>query len=1004
MFIRNGIKSILRERGRTALFSLLILVLTITLILSLSVVQYSTAMMDACNEAYRSIARVEYMGAEYPNEDEPDEAARAAAEALKDEDILSISGVTGWARGNTAFANVEGYVRRIGTMPYKNQAVIVVSQISDPIVQSQSVYNPEVAGIEQETITYYTCILKNAIYAQQGRENAYIDLLTDESGFVPEKGKTYVLNGSFVDTSGTAQQIGAYPQNGYVIFKVESFMYSDALPYVEYTSEAEIPEVFFQAAEQYRTMNDYVHVVSCQDVNDVDAFHQNELRLAEGEMPTLEAVNSCVISNDLATQLGLKPGDTFSIDELRGTTEDRYKLTSTGQSRTLTVSGIASDSADYSGTVWVVAENVDTPLFGYLLGTVSLRNEEAESAVAALQERMPEQVRITLLDQGYRDAVQPFREVEKTAVNALMVCSVGIVAVLLLFAFLYVGRQRTTVQILVSMGTPWGKIVLWFLSGALVICGGAAILGTALGTLLRPATFRMIAAIAADKGKGLLWYSETTLGVVKQIAFQPQVPLWPNLLVVPVIVTLALLLCLRFLSIARQGGTNKRGKSRVRIPRGKSTAMGLGGLGFALLSIRRGGLRSLVVPLVSLVLSLTILVLGGVYQGWQNELDDARENTRIDGMVVSLSGRNYSGLVLPMNNLRTIMSIEGVEDVAVSYGYHYWLSEDEPAFGNGSYGREHRQAWIDTQPELVALNSLSAAKEFYYTDASITWLEGWDESALTDPDFAPLRNRPSEIAIAKPIPAVCSTLFLESHGMVLGDTFVCFVRVEHVGIVREIPLNIHVIGSYVPQGGKNQMYVPLACHVPLSLLDVGEDPNVSLWDRYTFQTCRFSLSSAGELEIVRQRLRAQDFSAVGHITGNRTTLLLRDASFLRLEENMERNITMGKVLSTVISLLVVLVGFLVSWLMIFSRRREFALMRGFGTQKRRVFASFFLEQAILCLIGCLVGCVGLFWLYAGGAVQPLTIAAYLICYLLGAAISIRMIGKTELMEVLTVRE
>lgn len=997
MFVRNGIKSILRERGRTTLFSLLILLLTVTLLLSLSVVQYSAAMMDACEEAYRSIALIEYMGSEYPNKDEPDAAARAAAESLNDADILSVSGVTGWVRGNTAFANAQGYVRRLGTMPYKNQAVIVVSQVSDPIVQRPNGYHNS-----NESITYYTCILKKALYAQQGREGTYIDLLTDESGFVPEKGKSYVLNGSFVDTSGTAHQTGDYPQNGYVIFRVESFLSAEDLPYADYTSDAEIPEVFLQTAQQYRDMNDYVQVMPCHDVNDVYAFHQNEIQVVEGEMP--EAANACIVSNDLALQLELKPGDTLSLDELRGTSEDRYKLTRTGESQTLTVSGIAGDSPDYKGIVWVVAENADAPLFGYLLGTVSLRNQEAEAAVETLQARMPAQVRVTLLDQGYSGAVQPFKEVEKTAVNVLMVCSAGIVAVLLLFAFLYVGRQHTTVKILVSMGTPWRKIILWFLSGALVICGGAAVIGTVLGTLLRPAALRMIAKIAAQKSDGFLWYSETALGVVKQMTFQPQTSIWPNLLAVPVIVVLALLFCLRFLRLARQGGTNRQGKSRVRIPRGKSTAMGLGGLGFALLSIRRGGLRSLVVPLVSLVLTVTILVLGGVYQGWQNELDDARENTKIDGMVVSLNGRQYSGLVLPLNNLRTIMSIEGVEDVAVSYGYHYWLADEEPAFGNGSYGRERRQAWINVQPELVALNSLSAAKEFYYTDVSVTWLEGWDETALTDPDFMPLRNRLLEIAIAKPIPAVCSTAFLEFRDMVLGDTFGCLVQVEHLGVVREIPVNLQVIGSYVQQGGKDQIYVPLACHIPLYFLDVGQDPDAPLWDRYNFQTCRFTLSSAGELETVRQRLLDQEFSAVGHITGNRTTLLLRDASFLRLEENMERNITMGKVLSTAISLLVVLLGFLISWLMIFSRRREFALMRGFGAQKRRVFASFFLEQAILCLMGCLVGCAGLVWLYAGGAVQPLTVAAYLICYLLGATISIRMIGKTELMEILTFRE
>ena len=79
-------------------------------------------------------------------------------------------------------------------------------------------------------------------------------------------------------------------------------------------------------------------------------------------------------------------------------------------------------------------------------------------------------------------------------------------------------------------------------------------------------------------------------------------------------------------------------------------------------------------------------------------------------------------------------------------------------------------------------------------------------------------------------------------------------------------------------------------------------------------------------------------------------------------------------------------------------------MRGFGTQKHRVFASFFLEQAMLSLAGCLLGCIVLFWLYAGGIAQPLAVAAYLICYLLGTTISILMIGKTDLMKLLTIRE
>jgi ABC-type lipoprotein release transport system permease subunit len=119
---------------------------------------------------------------------------------------------------------------------------------------------------------------------------------------------------------------------------------------------------------------------------------------------------------------------------------------------------------------------------------------------------------------------------------------------------------------------------------------------------------------------------------------------------------------------------------------------------------------------------------------------------------------------------------------------------------------------------------------------------------------------------------------------------------------------------------------------------------------------------------------------------------------------MDRNIAIGRIMSILISLLIILIGFILSWLMTFSRRREFALMRGFGATGVRVFASFFMEQAILSLAGCLAGCLAFLKLYAGGMMQPLTVVSYLICYLLGTAVSIRMIGKTDLMELLTVRE
>ena len=1014
MILRNGIRSILRERGRTARFALLIVLLTVAVISSLSVVLYCTAMMDACDGAYRSIALLEYMGSEYPNEDEPDPAARQAAKELTDAEVLSVPGVIAWTRGNTCSGFVEGYDRRTANTPYGNKSVLVVNNVSDLICQG---VEPDENGdpvITEDSALYYTAFLKDALYIQQNRVGTYLDLLAGDSGFEPEPEKSYVLNGSFLDVSRMDRQSGAYPMNGLQIFRVESFRETDALPYAEVSEEQDIPAVFTRAAEQYRIMNNYIRVVPCRDVENVYVFQQNELQLADGAMPAPGSANACVVSADMAERLGLKPGDSFDLKKLHGEAEDRYYLRLTGETETLTVSGVANQSMDNYGTVWVIQQDADDPLFGYLLGTASLENDEAEEAVETLRALVPDQVRVTLLDQGYNAAVQPFRDVKKTSADVLIVSCAGVAAVLLLFAFLFIGRQSDTVKIMVSLGTPRRKIAQWFLSGALLICGLCAAAGTALGTYLRPWLIRLVSWIASSvRGQeGFLWYSETSIGLVKEMAFDLELPLWPNLAAMLGIVALSLVFCLLFLRLASRSGTRRRGKSRVRVPRGKTSVLGRGGLRFALLSIRRGGLRTLLVPLICLVLTVTVIALGGIYQNWQKELDDVLDHTELDGMVVSLDGRYYSDLAMTLPALQTLQGVEGVEDVSVSYGFHYWLPAEMPVFSEGESGRQRRESWIASQPELTALNALDAAKDFYYSDPNVTWLEGWDETVLTERSLKPLHLRTESADYEAVVPAVCSAKFLEAHRMALGDTVSCMIKFD----LKEIPVILRAVGSYVQRESKANIYVPLSCYIPPALLTGGELPDGILppktteeelektFSRFTFRTCRFHPASARELEAVRERLREQGFSAVGHTSLIRTAVLFRDASFLKLTENMRRNIVMGWVMSTVISLLTVLMGFILSWLMTYSRRREFALMRGFGAKKRRVFSSFFLEQAILSLLGCLIGCLSLLKLYAGGLTQPVAAAVFLICYLLGTAKSIRMIGQTDLMELLTVRE
>ena len=119
---------------------------------------------------------------------------------------------------------------------------------------------------------------------------------------------------------------------------------------------------------------------------------------------------------------------------------------------------------------------------------------------------------------------------------------------------------------------------------------------------------------------------------------------------------------------------------------------------------------------------------------------------------------------------------------------------------------------------------------------------------------------------------------------------------------------------------------------------------------------------------------------------------------------MERNISIGRTVGILIAGLIVVVGFLVSWLMTSARKREFALMRGFGAGRVRIFLSFFHEQFVLCLAGCLAGALSLLFLYAGSPLQFYVAAAFFVLYLLGCVAAVVVNARMKLMELLTVRE
>ena len=1014
------------------MFFALIFMLTFVMTAAAGVRDFCVSSIKKCDDEYRSVALIEYLGSEYPDKDEPDEYARETLNSLDVTSIEAVDGVRAVTVPRRDGFYFDGF-RQADKNPMVNSYGIVIAcnigrkqslrkvdrwYTSVPVdkltpydiveyyytmdefdedgklLEKDRPYALVVHEEIKETV-YYSAIVTRSLFSGTERTNVQINLLPGDSGFVPDPDKKYILHGIFLGKTSLEA-----PSNGIESFIVSWIEGSDATPYAVFDGDATIPGLFIETAEKYTYANNYVFAEYGPDVRDIYVFQQGELYLKDGDFPAPDDEGGCVITADLASSLGIGIGDTITGRKMTVGEDSVYDLSIADGSESFTVRGVVKDTNEYTGHIWAIGKCGSSPFFGYTLASVSLQNDKAEDAVDMIRGTLPPLTRISLFDQGYGDAVKPFRSIASAAADVIAVCAAGTAASLLLFAFVFVGRQSYSVKIMISLGTPRRGIATWLLSGATVISGTAAILGGVVAWFTLPLIYKIISRSVGGAGSSLRPYSELSLGVTHSIKVKSEFSPIPVIVCVAAVILTLLLFCVVFLLFAYRGASPKKGKMRIRVPAGKTSVALRGSLRFSVLSIRRGGRGSLVVPAVCAVLTAVIIILGGVFTGWRTQLDKAYDDTEITGHAVSTCGRFYSELLVPIKDIRTIMKTDGVGDVFVSSNYRYYVESEMPTFADSGFGRERQESWKRSGASVISLNDLRAAKDFFYTEPSVEWLDGWDESFLANYKSASIDEQFRNGYYPDSIPAIFSDSFMESHSLSPGDAFSVQLIYEKTYFEGELTLNFDIVGSYKQIGSEANIYIPLTYSYPPDRLGIESD----YFDPTTFSTCRFTVRSADSLETLRQSLGEKGFTRVGGKAGIiRTTIILEDASFIKLTETLGRYISMGRTMAVLISAVVTLIGFIVSWLMINGRKREFALMRGFGARGGRIFASFFIEQAILCFSGCAVGCLVML-VTGAGALKFAAVGGYILFYLMGCAISTHIIGKTKLMELFAVRD
>ncbi len=1120
MILRNGILSTLRAKGRTVLFTALILLMCLALTLGAGMWAYCSAQLRALDESYTSIALVEYMGADYPDEHASDIFAREAFSTLDQEAIAALEGVELWEEKDSSLAYIDGFKRQ-GDTGFSDYAVIEFTQISEMYAKGaaavteeelpasflaydnfnyearlrtadfdsgfvpyfimdgdiyqlnykngyrvyfeedqlpetyiisartairyvngdsvQTVAPPEVDSIRMGIdIQYdhlargyissgnmfqgYTALTNQIIYARDIEGTKVMIIEPGDFDFKPEKGQRYVIHGKFVESA-----------NSNMRFAIADFYEGcETLPYQE-SKDTEISPIFYEYADYYSRANNFVTVEASSDIASLEAFQQDIFHLVEGRFPERGEKGVCVVSGDIARQMELSIGDSIDVGYFDSDPDDRFDVSESGRSQTLEVVGIATMPEEYYGYLWAsdAEGGFGGDFFGYQLGRALLDNASARETVEAMQAICPEGVRVTLFDQGYSSAAEPLETMGSTATAVTLASALGALAVVFLFAYLFVGRQKETVNVLVSLGTPGAKISLWLLSGAVLISGVASAAGAILGGAVLGKIIALAFSVASSLYAVDSRYSESAVGMVREAAGLGETPAWPAIAAFAFIFIMSLVLCYIFLRLARKQTAPKKGRLYVRVPKGGTSLALRGPLRFAMLSARRGGWRSGVVPAVALVLSIFLGILASASAGWGEQMDSLYRDAEISGRAVSTNGRRSTGLVVSTENARTLWKSGMLEEISVSLGFNYWFPEDMPSFGTGSFAEETRQAWISNQPEIVALNGFEAAPEFIYSGIpEVEWLEGWNESFLSDGEacasLLELMNHPRSGSVlpaekeATPIPCLVPESIMERFGLELGDSRQICIQYLIDGNEWDNQLEMLIVGSFPQAGADANIYAPLSLWCDEDwivgeedILPDGQRVNLQFFtnldrDQYfyfhtRFATCVFTLSDASRLDELRDYLSEEEFTRVDDLRSNRTTVLLFDGSFVETVGGLGRYISFSQLLFPVLFALMAVLGFIISWLMVNARRMEFAILRGLGASRKRVFLSFFLEQALLCLGGGILGSV-ILCLATGSLGWWWAVALFALCYLLGAALSVLAVGRTHLMSLLSERE
>ena len=457
-------KSILRTPVKTILFIVLVSAVTVFSCLGFGMWNESAELLKRADETYTTAALIEYVDEGYPSSTD---YSPTMVRTLREFDYSVLSDqeeVLNFDRQYDIGGHMEGFSMDkkreffgVNNIQYGDVALLryMFSTSRGDVFVLRDIPNLGTRGS-----------------AMSVKKGAQITLVFDEGQKDPGagnyvKGHFYLAHGYFdynpdysIRMVVTGAENEAAPEEALETLRYPFLDLGESADEKDWPEEA---EYILAQGRFYALQKTHITVHPTTNVALSTPFLQQETYLLEGgryftEEEYERGAKKIIVSSRLATSMEKTVGDTIHLDLYSAFTAFEDGVTGTSDFWPSAQSYL--DSGEYE--IVGVFQNTDTllktvyiPLVpgtpwlkdmtaGYQMAVVHLKNGTGDSYYAKVKPHLTANMRIVIDDQGYSEAVAPVLSLQRTAVLISLVSLSSALAVLLLFAYMYVSRQKAT--------------------------------------------------------------------------------------------------------------------------------------------------------------------------------------------------------------------------------------------------------------------------------------------------------------------------------------------------------------------------------------------------------------------------------------------------------------------------------------------------------------------------------------------------------------------------------